>query len=143
MAFLRARARAGKEVVLTDFRMPGMNGTEFLCRVKDIYPDTIRIVLSGYADLALVTEANKVRKEMSALRKQRLAVLGLVSSTLAYAMWGAATAGWMVPVLVSGTVSPICAVRMPSKARCAALMTRMRAMSVRSEPAAAVERVVQ
>jgi FixJ family two-component response regulator len=45
------------QVIVSDQRMPGMNGTEFLCRVKEMYPDTIRIVLSGYTDLALVTEA--------------------------------------------------------------------------------------
>ncbi|MNR13509.1 Hydrogenase transcriptional regulatory protein hupR1 [compost metagenome] len=37
--------------------MPEMNGTEFLSRVKDLYPDTIRIVLSGYTDLKSVTDA--------------------------------------------------------------------------------------
>ncbi|MFA5242736.1 MAG: EAL domain-containing protein [Sulfuricella sp.] len=45
------------QVIVSDQRMPGMKGTEFLCRVKEMYPDTIRIVLSGYTDLALVTEA--------------------------------------------------------------------------------------
>lgn len=52
---LLAENRVG--VIVCDERMPGMNGTEFLCRVKDIYPDTIRIALSGYADLDSVTEA--------------------------------------------------------------------------------------
>ena len=33
------------QVILSDQRMPGMNGTEFLSRAKTIYPDTIRIVL--------------------------------------------------------------------------------------------------
>lgn len=45
------------QVIMSDQRMPGMNGTEFLSRVKDMYPDTIRIVLSGYADLESVTDA--------------------------------------------------------------------------------------
>ncbi|MDP2827903.1 MAG: PAS domain S-box protein [Sulfuricellaceae bacterium] len=44
-------------VIMSDQRMPNMNGTEFLSRVKDMYPGTIRIVLSGYADLASVTDA--------------------------------------------------------------------------------------
>jgi response regulator RpfG family c-di-GMP phosphodiesterase len=42
-------------VIVSDQRMPGMSGTEFLARVKALYPDTIRIVLSGYTDLATVT----------------------------------------------------------------------------------------
>ncbi|AOE86379.1 EAL domain-containing protein [Pseudomonas sp. TCU-HL1] len=45
------------QVILSDQRMPEMNGTEFLSRVKDLYPDTIRIVLSGYTDLKSVTDA--------------------------------------------------------------------------------------
>lgn len=44
-------------VILSDQRMPEMNGTEFLSRVKDLYPDTVRIVLSGYTDLKSVTDA--------------------------------------------------------------------------------------
>lgn len=44
-------------VILSDQRMPGMTGTEFLSRVKDLYPDTVRMVLSGYTDLQAVTDA--------------------------------------------------------------------------------------
>ncbi len=45
------------QVVVSDQRMPSMNGTELLSRVKDLYPDTVRIVLSGFSDLSAVTEA--------------------------------------------------------------------------------------
>jgi CheY-like chemotaxis protein len=45
------------QVILSDQRMPGMNGTEFLSRAKAIYPDTIRMVLSGYTELSSVTGA--------------------------------------------------------------------------------------
>jgi diguanylate cyclase (GGDEF)-like protein len=45
------------EVVISDQRMPEMSGVEFLTRVKELYPKTIRMVLSGYADLASVTDA--------------------------------------------------------------------------------------
>jgi diguanylate cyclase (GGDEF)-like protein/PAS domain S-box-containing protein len=44
-------------VILCDQRMPSMNGTEFLDRVKDMYPDTLRIVLSGYTDLESIMDA--------------------------------------------------------------------------------------
>jgi diguanylate cyclase (GGDEF)-like protein len=50
-------ARHPVQVVLSDQRMPGMSGTEFLSQVKALYPETIRIVLSGYTDLASVTDA--------------------------------------------------------------------------------------
>lgn len=52
---LLAEQRIG--VVISDQRMPTMSGTEFLRQVKKIYPDTIRIVLSGYTDLQSVMEA--------------------------------------------------------------------------------------
>jgi EAL domain-containing protein (putative c-di-GMP-specific phosphodiesterase class I)/ActR/RegA family two-component response regulator len=45
------------QVILSDQRMADMSGTEFLTRVRDLYPDTIRIVLSGYTDLATITDA--------------------------------------------------------------------------------------
>jgi diguanylate cyclase (GGDEF)-like protein len=45
------------QVVLSDQRMPGMNGTEFLSRVKELHPQTIRIILSGYTELESVIDA--------------------------------------------------------------------------------------
>jgi response regulator RpfG family c-di-GMP phosphodiesterase len=44
-------------VIISDQRMPGMTGVEFLSVVKTRYPDTVRIVLSGYTELNSVTEA--------------------------------------------------------------------------------------
>ncbi|MHB0868785.1 MAG: response regulator [Chloroflexota bacterium] len=44
-------------VVVSDFRMPGMNGVEFLSRVRAYHPATIRIILSGYADAEMVQSA--------------------------------------------------------------------------------------
>ena len=44
-------------VIISDQRMPGMTGTEFLIKVKELYPDTVRIVLSGYTELNSVTDA--------------------------------------------------------------------------------------
>lgn len=52
---LLATNRVG--VVLCDERMAAMSGTEFLFKVSHLYPDTVRIAMSGYADLAMVTEA--------------------------------------------------------------------------------------
>lgn len=45
------------QVIISDQRMPEISGTEFLSQVKDIYPDTIRIVLSGYTDFTSITGA--------------------------------------------------------------------------------------
>ncbi|MRV73526.1 EAL domain-containing protein [Duganella sp. FT92W] len=45
------------QLVMCDQRMDGMSGTEILDRVKDMYPDTFRIILSGYTDLATIMES--------------------------------------------------------------------------------------
>lgn len=44
------------QVIISDQRMPGMSGAEFLNIVKKLYPETIRIILSGYTDLEVVTD---------------------------------------------------------------------------------------
>ncbi len=44
-------------VIIADQRMPGMTGTEFLTKVRERFPDTVRIVLSGYTELNSVTDA--------------------------------------------------------------------------------------
>ncbi|VAW98102.1 diguanylate cyclase/phosphodiesterase (GGDEF & EAL domains) with PAS/PAC sensor(s) [hydrothermal vent metagenome] len=44
-------------VIVSDQRMPNMTGVEFLGQVFELYPDTVRIVLSGYADFSAVTDA--------------------------------------------------------------------------------------
>ncbi|OOZ42229.1 hypothetical protein BOW53_01220 [Solemya pervernicosa gill symbiont] len=44
-------------VLLSDQRMPGMSGSEFLAEVRKLYPETVRMVLSGYTDLSSVTNA--------------------------------------------------------------------------------------
>jgi response regulator RpfG family c-di-GMP phosphodiesterase len=47
-------------VVVSDLRMPGMNGIEFLSRVRQTAPDTVRIMLTGDADLgAAMTAVNE------------------------------------------------------------------------------------
>lgn len=44
-------------VIVSDQRMPGMIGSEFLSRAREQYPDTVRIMLSGYTELNSVTDA--------------------------------------------------------------------------------------
>jgi len=38
-------------VVISDLQMPGINGIDFLAKVKEIAPDTVRMMLTGNADL--------------------------------------------------------------------------------------------
>ena len=50
-------AKHDVQVILSDQRIPEMSGTQFLSLVKNLYPQTMRIILSGYTDLKSVTEA--------------------------------------------------------------------------------------
>lgn len=45
------------EIIITDQRMPEMTGIEFLEKALEIYPDPIRILLTGYADMNAVIDA--------------------------------------------------------------------------------------
>lgn len=54
---LQILEKEGVQVVISDYRMPGMNGVEFLKKVRKRWPHTVRIVLSGYADTASVVAA--------------------------------------------------------------------------------------
>jgi serine phosphatase RsbU (regulator of sigma subunit) len=44
-------------VIVSDFRMPHMDGIEFLTRVREIAPDTVRIMLTGNADMQAAIQA--------------------------------------------------------------------------------------
>ena len=54
---LHRMARHEVDVVLSDQRMPGTTGVELLRRAKELYPETIRLVLSGYTELQSITDA--------------------------------------------------------------------------------------
>ena len=45
------------DVVISDEVMPGMSGSEFLAIVRQQYPDTVRVVLTGYASLEAAVRA--------------------------------------------------------------------------------------
>jgi response regulator RpfG family c-di-GMP phosphodiesterase len=45
------RERGPYSVVISDMRMPGMNGAQFLAQVRQRTPDTVRMLLTGYTDL--------------------------------------------------------------------------------------------
>ncbi len=51
------RDRGPYAVVISDLRMPGMNGVQFLTRVAQIAPDTTRMMLTAYSDFDLALAA--------------------------------------------------------------------------------------
>jgi len=44
-------------VIISDMSMPGMDGIQFLTKVKDVWADTVRIMLTGHADLMTAIES--------------------------------------------------------------------------------------
>jgi len=44
-------------VVIADMRMPGMSGSEFLAQIRQMAPDTVRMLLTGYTDLSAAIDA--------------------------------------------------------------------------------------
>ena len=54
---LEAIAGTSYAVVVSDMKMPGMNGIELLGKVKQISPETVRILLTGQADLDVAIAA--------------------------------------------------------------------------------------
>ena len=63
--FVAESAEAGKkilaeneiEIILTDQRMPGLTGVEFLQSIIELHPDAIRILVTGYSDINAIKDA--------------------------------------------------------------------------------------
>jgi CheY-like chemotaxis protein len=54
---LAVLAQQAVDVILSDQRMPGMSGVDFLRQAKQLCPDTVRMTLSGYAELQSIIDA--------------------------------------------------------------------------------------
>jgi HD-like signal output (HDOD) protein len=59
-AALQACEAAPFDVVISDMRMPGMDGATLLGHIRDRFPSTARIILSGYSELGSATRSVKV-----------------------------------------------------------------------------------
>ncbi|MFN8208133.1 MAG: response regulator [Bacteroidales bacterium] len=47
-------------LVITDYKMPGMNGMELVDLIKSRDPDTVCMILSGYPESDVVTDKSKI-----------------------------------------------------------------------------------
>ncbi len=59
-AALTACDEGAFDVVVSDMRMPGMDGATLLGHIRDRFPNTARIILSGYSEVSLATRAASV-----------------------------------------------------------------------------------
>ncbi len=55
--------KSDAEVVLTDLRMPGMDGLELLARIKEIRPETMVILMTAYGTVKTAVKAMKLGAE--------------------------------------------------------------------------------
>ena len=90
--------RLDPAVVVSDQRMPGMNGIEFLKRAKERRPDTVGVLLTAYADLAVLIDAVNSgavdryiqkpwdSKELTVVLRQAITVAKLRQLSLAQAL---------------------------------------------------------
>lgn len=54
---LEILSRENVDLVVSDMRMPEMNGAQFLEKVREQWPDTVRILLTGYAEIGATIDA--------------------------------------------------------------------------------------
>ena len=45
------------QVILSDQRMPGMTGVDFFSKIKEKYPDALKLLITGYSDIEAVIGA--------------------------------------------------------------------------------------
>lgn len=100
-AAIAVLAQAPADVIVTDMRMPGMDGATLLAYVRDHYPTTIRMILSGHASPRLLTQAATVAhrflgkpfdaNEMGLLIERSCALRALTEQAEAYRMTAATT----------------------------------------------------
>jgi HD-like signal output (HDOD) protein/ActR/RegA family two-component response regulator len=70
------------DAIISDMRMPGMDGAELLGRVHKEWPSTARIVLSGQADLASVMAVLKSAQQFLAKPCEAAVLIGAVDRAL-------------------------------------------------------------
>lgn len=74
-------------LILTDYRMPGMNGLEFLEKAKEVCPLAQRILLTAFPDMGLALQALRDQRVVQVFRKPfdpeevREVVAGLLGKT--------------------------------------------------------------
>jgi putative nucleotidyltransferase with HDIG domain len=80
-AALETLAKAPADVIVSDMRMPGMDGWQLLAEVKKLYPQMVRLVLSGHADPGSIMRSVGVAHQYLAKPCESAALKAAISRT--------------------------------------------------------------
>ena len=47
------------DIIICDFKLPGINGVQFFERVIELYPDSVRVLISGYGNDEIISRATE------------------------------------------------------------------------------------
>ncbi len=56
---IEALHRQDYDIIITDYKLPGMDGVEFFRRIQNSHPNTIKILITAYKSEVVVDEAKK------------------------------------------------------------------------------------
>jgi putative nucleotidyltransferase with HDIG domain len=80
-AALEELKKTPADVIVSDMRMPGMDGWQLLAEVKKLYPQMVRLVLSGHADPASIMRSVGVAHQYLAKPCESAALKAAISQT--------------------------------------------------------------
>lgn len=83
-AALEELANEPVDVIVSDLRMPAMDGVELLTRVKDAYPKTARIILSGHAERDMISRVLTVAHQFISKPSDANVVHSVIERTCAF-----------------------------------------------------------
>jgi len=79
---LHTLAQTPYDVVVSDMRMPGMDGIQFLSEVWRLYPETIRFILSGYSDEEQALKTAKIAQQFLTKPCRPVDLISAISNSL-------------------------------------------------------------
>ena len=57
---MEAVKKQAYDIVISDYKLPGMDGLEFLRRVKEKQPETFEVLITAYANCEIIKEAKEI-----------------------------------------------------------------------------------
>jgi DNA-binding NtrC family response regulator len=57
---MEALKKQDYDIIIADYKLPGMDGLEFLSRIQDSHPDVMKILITAYGSEEVVSEAKRL-----------------------------------------------------------------------------------